>query len=150
MTTSPEETKVEKKVLPLKEGLFHEPTSPDDEPYLIGSRCRQCGYVAFPKRVICPACVRDDTMEESPMGKRAEIVSFALMGQAPKGFTAPYIQAMVRLEEGIAVATTLTDCELKEDAVEIGQPVELVITKIKEDEQGNDIIAWRYRPITKS
>ena len=140
---------MEKKVLPLKEGLFHIPSSPTDEPYLIGSKCRVCGYVAFPKKVICPACVRDDTMEETPVGKRASIVSFSLMGQATKGFTAPYIQAMVRLEEGIAIATTLTDCELKEDAVEVGQPVELVITKIKVDDQGNDIIAWKYRPITK-
>jgi uncharacterized OB-fold protein len=140
---------LEKKVLPLKEGLFHIPSSPTDEPYLIGSKCRVCGYVAFPKKVICPACVRDDTMEETPVGKRANIVSFSLMGQAPRGFTAPYIQAMVRLEEGISIATTLTDCELKEDAVEMGQPVELVITKIKEDDQGNDIIAWKYRPLTK-
>jgi len=140
---------LEKKVLQLKEGLFHVPTSSDDEPYLIGSKCHVCGYVAFPRKVICPACVRDDTMEETPVGKRASIVSFSLMGQAPKGFTAPYIQAMVRLEEGITIATTLTDCELKEDAVEVGQPVELVITKIKVDDQGNDIIAWKYRPIAK-
>jgi len=133
----------------LKEGLFHIPDSSTDEAYLIGSKCRVCGYVAFPKKVICPACVRDDTMEEAPIGKKANIASFALMGQAPKGFTAPYFQAMVRLEEGITIATTLTDCELKEDAVEMGQPVELVITKIKVDDQGNDIIAWKYRPLTK-
>ena len=52
-----------KKMVPIKEGLFHMPESPDDEPYLIGSKCRECGCVVWPTRKVCPACVKDDIMD---------------------------------------------------------------------------------------
>ena len=46
--------------LPLKAGMFVQPANRDEKPYLIGSRCRACGYTCFPRKEVCVVC-RDDT-----------------------------------------------------------------------------------------
>lgn len=137
----------EKRIVPVKEGLFHMPTSPDDRPYLIGSKCRECGLVFWPARVVCPLCVRDDTMDEVHIGQRAKLESFSVVYQAQTGFPAPYLQGTVRLPEGPSVITIFTGVEMSEKALKNGQEMEMVVDKLREDEQGNVIVAWKYRPV---
>lgn len=143
MSSKPPE---QKKTVPLQEGLFHMPASPEDKGYLIGSKCSNCGYVTFPKRVVCSSCVRDDTMKEVHLSGRARLDRFTVAYQAPAGMTAPYIQAYVQLAEGPMLYTLVTGVEQKADALKLDQPMEVVIEKIREDEQGNDLIAWKFRP----
>jgi len=140
---------VEKKRIPVREGFFHMPESAEDEPYLIGSKCRECGYVAWPSRPVCPACVRDDTMEEVALSRRAELVSFSVLYQAPAGFdfSIPYIQATVRLPEGPTLFTMVSGVEARADALKIGQEMEMIVDKLREDEQGNDVVSWKFRPV---
>jgi uncharacterized OB-fold protein len=133
--------------LPLKEGLFHQPESGQEKPYLIGSRCSVCGYTSFPKKEVCLKCLRDDTMEEARFGPYAILDSFAIMQVAPPGFFPPYIQGYVKLNDGPKVFTLITGCEPKDDALQLGEPMELVIDKIKEDENGHEIIGWKFKPV---
>jgi uncharacterized OB-fold protein len=137
----------EKKVIPIKVGWFHIPTSPEDKPYLIGSRCEHCGFISFPKTTICRSCMRDDTMREVHIGRKGKLDTFTISMQGPPGFATPYIQAFVTLEEGIRVFTIIEGCEPEPDAMELGQELELVIGKIKTDEHGNDVIGWKFRPV---
>ena len=132
--------------VPIKEGLFHIPESESDEPYLVGSRCSVCGYTSFPKKEVCVRCLRDDTMEEATFGPDATLDSFAVMQVAPPGFTPPYVQGYVKLKEGPKVFTLITGCEPKDDALVLGEEMELVVDKIKEDDKGNELIGWKFRP----
>ncbi len=132
--------------LPIKEGLFEVPESINGRPYLIGSRCSVCGYVCFPKKEVCVKCLRDDTMEIARFGPYATLDSFAVMQVAPPGFTAPYIQGYVILKDGPKVFTLITGCEPKDDVLELGEEMELVIEKITEDENGNNLIGWKFKP----
>ncbi|MDO8491778.1 MAG: OB-fold domain-containing protein [Dehalococcoidia bacterium] len=138
-----------KKAVPLQQGLFHIPASPGDTGYLIGSKCSNCGYVAFPRRVVCASCVKDDTMKELRLSGKARLDRFTVAHQAPAGMTAPYIQAYVQLEEGPMLYTLVTGVEQKAEALQLDQPMEAVIEKIREDEQGNDLIAWKFRPVKR-
>jgi uncharacterized OB-fold protein len=139
----------EKKRLPVLPGLFHEATSPTDRSYLIGSKCRACGRAFFPKRPVCRVCMRDDTMEETALSTKGKIDTFTVVYVAPMGFKAPYIQAYVDLPEGPRIFSLITGCEAKEDALKEGEEVELVISKITEDEKGNDLIGYKFCPIRK-
>lgn len=85
---------------PVRQGLFYQPTSPDEKPYLIGSKCSACGYVAFPKRPVCPICIREGTMNEIALSTRGRINTFTISRVASIGFKAPYIQAYVDLRRG--------------------------------------------------
>ena len=42
---------------PVAEGLFE---GPADAPRLVGSRCRACGVVTFPRQGSCPRCTSVD------------------------------------------------------------------------------------------
>lgn len=135
---------------PIKEGLFHQPQSPHDNPYLIGSRCDLCGYVAFPKRVICPTCLKEGTMKETRLSTRGKINTFTISHVAPLGFKAPYVQSWVDLPEGPRVFSMITGVEPVEEALHIGMEVELVIDKIRDDEDGTEIIGYKFRPVQKA
>jgi uncharacterized OB-fold protein len=140
---------MEKKVVPIKEGWFHAPESYEDKPYLIGSRCDSCGYITFPKAHVCQSCMKDNTMQEIRLGPGASLDTFTVAMQGPPGFTTPYIQAFVNLDEGVRIFTMIEGCKPEPDALKIGQRLELVIGKIKEDEQGNDVIGWKFKPVEK-
>jgi len=133
----------------VMEGLFHRASGPGDNAYLIGSTCGACGYVVFPKRVVCPACVRENTMKETPLSTRAKVFSFTVARVAPPGFTAPYLQSWVDVEKGPRIFSLIAGVEPKDDALVEGQDVELVIEKIRTDEGGNDIIGYKFRPVSK-
>ncbi|MDD5081934.1 MAG: OB-fold domain-containing protein [Dehalococcoidales bacterium] len=132
--------------LPLREGLFHIPESPGDKPYLIGSRCRVCGYACFPGKSVCVRCRRDDTMAEIKLGPYATLETFTVMRVGPHDFPPPYVIGYVRMKEGAPVFTLITDCEPKDDALKLGQEMELVIGKIREDSRGNNVIGWKFKP----
>ena len=138
-----------KKRIPILPGLMHEGISPEDKSYLIGSRCSHCGRTFFPKRLVCWVCMRDDTMEETPLSTRGKIDTFTVVHVAPIGFKAPYIQGFVDLPEGPRIFTLITGCEPSEGAIEEGAEVELVIDKISEDEKGNDLIGYKFRLVGK-
>lgn len=135
--------------IPIVPDSFDVMETPDSKPYLIGARCTICGYVCFPKKVVCVRCRRDDTMERVRLGPFGTLDTFAIMQVAPPGFIAPYIIGYVRLREGPVVFAPLTGCEARDDALEIGEEMELVIEKIKEDEKGNSLMGWKFRPVKR-
>lgn len=85
-------------------------------------------------------------MEEMKFGPCATLDNFALMQIGPPDFPAPYIMGYVRMKEGVVVFAPITGCEARDDALELGEEMELTIEKIKEDEQGNNLIGWKFRP----
>lgn len=132
--------------IPLKEGLFHIPESPDEKPYLIGSRCTACGYTCFPKSPVCVRCRRDDTTEELKLGPYGTLETFAVMQVGMPDFPAPYVIGYVRTKEGALVFTPITGCDARDDALTLDEDMELVIERIKEDEQGNELLGWKFKP----
>ena len=89
-------------------------------------------------------------MEDLPLSTRGKIDTYSVVQVAPTGFTAPYIQAFVDLPEGPRVFTIITGCEPSEEAIGEGQEVELFIDKVREDEKGNDLIGYKFRPVGKN
>jgi uncharacterized OB-fold protein len=53
----------------------------------------------------------------------------------------------VRMKEGPVVFAQITGCEIKDDALELGTEMELIIEKIREDSQGNNVLAWKFKPV---
>jgi uncharacterized OB-fold protein len=133
--------------IPLKPGLFHVPESSSEKPYLIGSKCSVCGYVCFPKKEVCVKCLRDDTMEETKLGPYGNLETFCIMQVGPPDFPPPYAIGYVKTKEGAKVFTQITGCEPKDDALEMGDEMEMVIEKLKKDNKGNNLIGWKFKPV---
>ena len=132
--------------IPIEEGLFTEPASPDETPYLIGNRCRICGLTAFPKTPVCPKCMKKDTMEEARLRGKGKLDSFSIVHAALPGFRAPSIQAYIDLEDGPRIWSLITGCDPSEEALTPGMDMEMVIEKVREDEKGNALISYQFKP----
>lgn len=139
------EAKVEKKKLPLQEGLFTVPSSPDEEPRLLGSKCFACGEVVFPKQIICPHCCREG-MEEIALSRRGKVYSSSVVWYPPQLYKGPipYANAQILLPEGVLIPTILTNCGT-DKPVTVETEVELVLEKFGEDAEGNEIVMYKFK-----
>ena len=135
-----------KQMVPLRAGIFRLPETPDGKPVLLGSRCTSCGAHYFPKRQICIACGHEG-LDEAELSGRGKVWTYTIAGQTPPGslVEAPYALAVVELPEKVAIRTVLTDVDL--DVVKVGMDVEITLAKMKEDEDGNDVVSYKFRPV---
>ena len=115
---------------------------------LVGEVCPHCDTKIFPPRDVCPNCGNEARTTFTFSG-RGKIFSFTTITDAPAGYeqSAPYTVALVKLEEGPVVTAQLTDLDGQE--VKIGDPVEMVTRKIRDDgdERGIIIYGYKFRPI---
>jgi len=113
---------------------------------LVGEVCPECESKIFPPRDICPDCGGEAKAEYKFSGK-GEVFSFTTVQNPPAGFEsqAPYVVALVRLEEGPMLTAQLTD--LGKEPVEIGMPVEMVTRRLREDgDRGMIVYGYKFRP----
>ena len=111
---------------------------------LIGSKCSQCGTVFFPKRVLCPECRRKGKLEDIQLKGEGKIHTYSVINTPTDEFKtiAPYVVAIVELEEGAKLTTQIVDCNAED--VNIGDEVEMVFRRIKEE--GDDgVISYGYK-----
>jgi uncharacterized OB-fold protein len=136
-----------KKQIPIEKGLFHVPSSAGDKPYLIGSKCSTCGNVTWPKREVCPRCVKRGTMSEYHICCRGKLNTFSIVNAALPGFKAPSIQAYVDLDDGPRIWSLITGIDPDPALLKIGMELELVVAKLREDPEGNEIMSYQFRPV---
>jgi uncharacterized OB-fold protein len=85
-------------------GLF---TSAAGAVRLLGTRCPACGTVAFPSRAVCGGC-GCRTLEPAELSGQGSVHAFTTVRTPPAGFDAPYLAAVVDLDEGPRVFAMLT------------------------------------------
>lgn len=139
---------MEKEPKKIAEGLFDLSDGSLEKGYLIGSKCHHCGTIVFPKRVVCPNCLRDDAMEEVPLSKKGKLYSYSVNQVAPEGFMAPYVTGKIDLPERVRIFSVITGCEPKENALEIGMEMEILFEPLTKDKDGNDLIGYKFRPVS--
>jgi uncharacterized OB-fold protein len=135
------------KRVPLREGLFIEPSTADEKPQLLAGRCARCGAVTFPRTTSCQNCQSKD-VETLRVGGPFTLYSFSSVPQRPPGFyykgEVPYLLAYVELPVGIRIRSLLTGCALED--LKIGMDMELVVEKLHDDEEGNEVVTYKFRP----
>ena len=137
------------KRIPVFEGLFAETS---DGARLTGSRCKSCSTPYFPKSPVChnPDC-DDSNIEDASFGPKGTIWSVAMQDYpppAPVKFDQPYkpyAMGVIDMPEGLRVLGRI-DVEDPRTA-EVGMDVELVIDALAHDEDGNEVISWKFRPV---
>jgi uncharacterized protein len=136
--------KVEKKIKPLQEGLF---TTGDDGKYhLLASRCESCKLTFFPKRKYCGKC-GSEGITEILLSDRGKVFTFSRIDRKSSAslIEPPYMEVEVEMPEGVHVFTVLDKCDF--EAVNFGMDVEVYVDKIKQDEEGNDVVAFKFKPV---
>jgi uncharacterized OB-fold protein len=146
--TEPAQRTDEARHVPISEGLYVFPPEVD-KPALLGSRCRACGLVMWPKQTICAKCFSDDTYE-LPLSRRGTVWSSTVVRQAPGDYKGPvpYAIGVVELPEGAGVRTVLTECDTDEP-LPIGTEVELSFEEVGRNENGEILLGHRFTPLKR-
>ncbi len=138
------EERSDKKIIPIRDGLFSMPHESGEKSYLIGSRCKVCAQISFPPRKVCSKCFSEE-MESIPLSSKGKLYTYTIIGYPPPGLAAPYAIGYVDLPEGVRVFSIITDWDQK--SLKVGTEVELTFGKFKEDKDGNEILTYKFRPV---
>ena len=107
---------------------------------LLIQRCRECSHAYYYPRPFCPTCLSANVEWEEAAGK-GKLYSFVINHRAAPGFVAPYIIAVVELDEGPRMMTNLIDVEPDPEMVRCEMRVEIVF-----DDVDVDFTLPRFRP----
>ena len=141
----------DKKAIPIKEGFWTERSTGNEDIQLIGSKCSSCGEIFFPKKEKgwCIHC-QQKALEDIMLSRRGKLASFSVVMQQPGGEfysgPVPYAYGVVDLPEGVRVESLLSTDDF--DRLEVGKDVELVIEKLGDDKEGNEVVTFKFTPVS--
>jgi uncharacterized OB-fold protein len=113
----------------------------------MGERCNDCGAIYFPRNAVCLECGSKDLVEQK-LAEKGSIVTWTVIRNPPEGYEkyAPYVVALVELDDGVRVLSQVVDVEPGE--VESGMRVEAAFRKVKEDGDSGIIeYGYKFRPV---
>jgi uncharacterized OB-fold protein len=124
-------------------------TGSAEAPELIGSQCRRCGVVAFPRQSSCAACTSTD-VQERRLARRGTLWTWTIQCFPPKsppyGGAAddfePFGVGYVELPGEVRVEARLTEADPAR--LRIGMPMELTLIQAP----GRDgVMTYAFRPV---
>lgn len=103
--------------------------------YLMGSRCKQCGFATYPPRADCPKCLSGD-FEYTEWSGKGTLLTYTKIVAAPTGFQdiAPYLVGLVELDDGGRLVGWIGET-LPEEALQLDMPVQVVPRVFEETEE---------------
>lgn len=131
---------------PLQDGLFDWPSA---DPRLIAGRHRETGEIVF------PAPDNDEVWERIRLGTSGRLWTYTVQRfappsppyhrqETPESFT-PFAVGYIELPGEVRIEARLTGVDV--DSIEIGAEYELTFDTLCQDEAGDDIIAFFFRPV---
>ncbi|MBC8358293.1 MAG: Zn-ribbon domain-containing OB-fold protein [Candidatus Aminicenantes bacterium] len=107
------------------------------------NKCKNCGIVFFPPRLICPECKKRE-FEETKLAEKGKILTYTIIRVPPRQFVdqAPYAVGIVELDDGVKLTAQIVDCDFED--LKIGLKVKLEFRKIF-DEGEAGILCYGYK-----
>ena len=135
---------------PAVEGWF---TLDEQDPHLLGTRCKACGTYHFPREsFFCrnPGCAGSE-FDEVPLSSRGRLWSFTdNRYPPPPPYVAsdpfvPYAIAAVELEREKLVVLGQVASGIGTDRLAAGMEMELALEPLYRDDTG-EYLVWKWRP----
>lgn len=107
--------------------------------------CAACGEYQFYPRFLCSSCMSDQVEWVTSTGQ-GKLVSFTIIRRAvSEAYAAevPYAVAIIQLDEGPTMMSSLVDCDC--ESVSVGMIVEVVF-----EEWSEEISIPKFRPVEVS
>jgi uncharacterized OB-fold protein len=113
---------------------------------LEAGKCKECGSIQFPPRLVCPECGAKE-FETLRLSGKGKLLTFTIIRVAPEGFgdLAPYAVGIVELEEGVRVMGQVVDCD--PEALKIGDKLVSQFRRINEEgKTGMIMYGYKFVP----
>ena len=141
-----QETATEKKANPILPFIRIPEKYPDEPAYLWGAQCKGCGAKFLGERIACGNCGATDKFQEVKYGSDGQIYVFSVVHQSVPGIEAPYVAAIIDLDDGISVRANVYGLDpLKPSKEWFGKRVKMYAEKVATDREGNDVVAAKFR-----
>lgn len=106
--------------------------------------CNSCKKFFFYPRPFCPRDFSWD-IEWRPASGKGTLHAFTILHRPLQpGFEAPYVVALIEVEDGARVMTNLVGVEPDPEKIEIGMSVEVTF-----EDRGEDTVVPQFRPIER-
>jgi len=112
---------------------------------LEASKCKGCGKINFPPRLVCPECGKRE-FETIRLSDEGKILTYTIIRVGSDTFSreTPYAVAIIETTEGAKLMAMIADTAL--DEVSIGKKVKMVFRKIQ-DEGVSGLHCYGYKAI---
>jgi uncharacterized OB-fold protein len=110
---------------------------------LEANKCKKCGYISFPPRIVCPQC-QNREFEETKLAEKGKVLTFTVIRVPPHQFVdqAPYAVGIVELDDGVKLTGQIVDCDFED--LKIGKRVKIEFRKVF-DEGEAGILCYGYK-----
>ncbi len=106
-------------------------------------KCKKCGKVFFPPRLICSACGSRE-FEKIVLNRTGKVLTYTIIRVPPSPFKdeAPYAVGIVELEGGGRITAQIVDCDF--DELRIGMKVKMEFRRIQAEGEAG-VIGYGYK-----
>jgi uncharacterized OB-fold protein len=106
-------------------------------------KCKACGFVAFPPRVVCPEC-RGREFEPTKLAEAGRLLTHTIIRVPPGPFEdqSPYAVGIAELDDGVRLTAQVVDCDFAD--LKVGMRVRLEFRKLSEEGEAG-IIHYGYK-----
>ena len=121
-----------------------------NERKIMGSKCKKCGALALPPRLICISCFGTD-MEWVQFKGTGKLSAFTSITVAPpymvkEGFSRnnPYVVGVVELEEGVKTVARIIGFDAKKpELIKVGTPLKAEFLEKGEGPERRYLLAFK-------
>lgn len=106
---------------------------------LLLNHCTPCDAAYFPPRPFCPTCGSRDVGIIEASGK-GRLYSYVISAIPAPGYEAPFVVAVVELDEGPRMVSNLFDCSADPEVLELDMPLEVTF------EDRGEVTVPQFRP----
>jgi hypothetical protein len=114
---------------------------------LEAGKCKKCGKIVFPHRLICPVCGHRE-FEKVTLPDTGKLITFSVIRVAPSQFVdqAPYAIGIAELTNGVKLLAQITDCDV--DKLSVGMEIRIEFRRVQTDgHQG--VLSYGYKFVPK-
>ncbi len=117
----------------------------DDGPTLVARECQACGALFFERRNACGRCSAT-VFAPRKLARTGVLTSFTVVQRSAPGVEVPFISAVVALDGGGFVKSTLRDAPSEPAEIPARLPVELICLSAGADSAGTEAVSFAFRP----
>lgn len=126
---------------------------PSQDPRLIGSECRACGVISFPRQSSCPNCCGSDIVPRR-LANSGRLWTWTTQEFLPKPPYAaarsqeefvPFKLGYIELPGEVLVESRIT--APKDRALTIGMPMRLTFEPLFTDDAGAEVMTFAFEPV---
>ena len=141
-----QETATEKKTNPIVSFMRVPENYPQEGAYFWGVKCTACGAKFLGARQACGKCGATDKFEEQKYGGDGEIYVFSVVHQTVPGLEAPYVGAIIDLDDGVSVRGNVKGLDPMNPSPDwFGKRVKMYSEVVAQDREGNDVVAAKFK-----